>query len=296
MGIPELQLERWSHQGAITTSKETYGTIKAALEDAEANYHWKDYEIYLQGSYGNDTNIYTESDVDIVIQLNSTFHSNKETLPPDQRELYQKDFEPASYHIGEFRKDVIDILSKHFGSYVEDGKRSVKVHSLGNRREADVVVCTEYRKYDYYLGRNFSRFVGGMRIYNQGEEVINYPKLHSESLTSKQKGTGSRYKPLVRVLKNIKAKLVELEAIDEKTAPSYFLEGWLYNAPNELYVNNIGQRFVGVVNWLLQADEKNFLMPHGMYGLFGDGSTQWNHQKYKTFRDALVVLWNNWGK
>ena len=297
MGIPESQLERWSHQGAVTTSKETYGTIKGALEDTAAKYHHKDFEIYLQGSYGNDTNIYEESDVDIVVQLNSTFHSNKESLPSDQFELHERDFGPASYHIGEFRKDVIDILSEHFGfSYIEDGKRSVKVHSFVYIREADVVVCTQYRKYDYYLGKSCCSFVEGMRIYNQGEEVINYPKLHTESLTLKQKGTHSRYKPLVRILKNIKTKLVELQAIEEKTAPSYFLEGWLYNAPNELYVNSIGDRFFGVVDWLLKADEKGFIMPHGMYSLLGNASTQWDSLKYKTFSGALVGLWNNWGK
>ena len=62
MGIPESQLERWSHQGSITQSSETYNTIRNVLDDAASPYAGKDYTIFLQGSYGNDTNIYAESD------------------------------------------------------------------------------------------------------------------------------------------------------------------------------------------------------------------------------------------
>ena len=58
MGIPEAQLETWSHQGAIATSRDTYIAIANALRDSSAGYANKDFDIYLQGSYGNDTNIY----------------------------------------------------------------------------------------------------------------------------------------------------------------------------------------------------------------------------------------------
>ena len=84
MGIPSSQIEIWSHQGAVRTSSETYHAIRDALYDANAAYSDMDFEVYLQGSYCNDTNIYAESDVDVVIQLNSTFHSNKKLLPQEQ--------------------------------------------------------------------------------------------------------------------------------------------------------------------------------------------------------------------
>ncbi len=73
MSIPESQLEIWSHQGSVTQSSATYNTIKSALEVEGSPYADKDYEVFLQGSYGNDTNIYAESDVDIVIKLNDCF-------------------------------------------------------------------------------------------------------------------------------------------------------------------------------------------------------------------------------
>ena len=74
MPIPESQLETWSHQGSITQSSATYNTIKDVLEGKNTPYAGKSYKVFLQGSYGNDTNIYTESDVDIVIRLDDCFH------------------------------------------------------------------------------------------------------------------------------------------------------------------------------------------------------------------------------
>lgn len=57
MAVPESQLETWSHQGSISQSSSTYATIKRAIEASDTKYADKDYEVFLQGSYGNDTNI-----------------------------------------------------------------------------------------------------------------------------------------------------------------------------------------------------------------------------------------------
>ena len=73
MPIPESQLETWSHQGSITQSSNTYNSIKNVLEAGTTPYASKNFKVFLQGSYGNDTNIYAESDVDIVIRLDDCF-------------------------------------------------------------------------------------------------------------------------------------------------------------------------------------------------------------------------------
>ena len=73
MAIPEYQLDTWAKQGSVTQSAGTYDTIKRVLEDKNAPYAGKDFSIFLQGSYGNDTNVYRDSDVDIVICLNQSF-------------------------------------------------------------------------------------------------------------------------------------------------------------------------------------------------------------------------------
>ena len=73
MAIPEAQLDTWSAQGSITQSKNTYASIKGVLESANSPYYQRSFVSFLQGSYGNDTNIYADSDVDVVAGGKSRF-------------------------------------------------------------------------------------------------------------------------------------------------------------------------------------------------------------------------------
>ena len=81
MAIPDAQLETWSHQGSVTQSSITYQIIRDALFDSSAAYANKLFDVFLQGSYGNDTNIFAESDVDVVIRLDSIFVYDGRNLP-----------------------------------------------------------------------------------------------------------------------------------------------------------------------------------------------------------------------
>lgn len=74
MAIPEAQLHTWSKKGADAQSRDTYATVKRVLEDRNAPYYSKSYASFLQGSYANDTNVYRDSDVDVVMRLDSTFY------------------------------------------------------------------------------------------------------------------------------------------------------------------------------------------------------------------------------
>ena len=76
MSIPEKQLETWSHQGSIRQSSITYNRIKHVLEAEDVLYTNKSFEVFLQGSYGNHTNIFAESDVDIVIRLDECWQQD----------------------------------------------------------------------------------------------------------------------------------------------------------------------------------------------------------------------------
>src|SRR3954464_14222055 len=118
MAIPEAQLVTWSHQGASAGSKTTYATIKTALEDQKAVYKDKDFKVFLQGSYGNDTNIYAESDVDVVIRLDSIYYYDTSTLLPQELQTFQAGFSAATYGYGVYRAHVMEALQKSFGKDV----------------------------------------------------------------------------------------------------------------------------------------------------------------------------------
>src|SRR5437870_12922760 len=106
MTIPATQLDTWSHQGSVTQSKQTYATVKNALEAPTALYTSRSFTVFLQGSYGNDTNIYAESDVDVVIRYDGAFFDDLSRLPPDQVAAYNGAFSNGTYLYNDFKRHV----------------------------------------------------------------------------------------------------------------------------------------------------------------------------------------------
>ena len=71
MGIPESRLSKWSDHGSQDASKRTHETIRKVLDQYPPLSEVK-YDVRLQGSYSNKTNIQGDSDVDVVLELQST--------------------------------------------------------------------------------------------------------------------------------------------------------------------------------------------------------------------------------
>jgi hypothetical protein len=103
---------------------------------------------------------------------------------------------------------------------------------------------------------------------------VNYPKQHSANVTAKQKTTNGWFKPMVRILKNMRGSLVKSGAINAKTAPSYSLEGLLYNVPNDRFGTSYGDSFVEAFNWILQANRDQLLCANEQYYLVRDNAVR----------------------
>jgi hypothetical protein len=283
MAIPESQLKTWAHQGAITTAKATADSIKNAL-NSYANWpDGADPEIYLQGSYKNDTNIRGDSDVDVVAQLNSNFYSN---LSEEQKRTLG--LSPASYRWTNFREDVLKALKNYYGqSQIIEGNKSLKVRANNGRLPADVVVCSQYKKYKTV---NSSDYVRGICFWtkNDNRQVINYPKIHYANGVSKHQNSSEWYKPVVRLFKNSRGN------ISRDATPSYFLECMLYNVPDSKFGKSYGDTFCNVVNWLNETSLDNLVCQNGQLKLFGLTQEQWDTNQAKAFIKNLISLWNNW--
>lgn len=296
MGIPESQLDTWSHQGSITQSSTTYATIKSALETKNTAYSGKSYEVFLQGSYGNDTNIYAESDVDIVIRLDAIYYYDTSALTPEDLATFSANFTPGTYPYADYKSDVVAALQKRFGSDVKPGTKSIKIKANGSRRSADVIVATEFRRYysaPFGLG---PQFTPGICFFTSGgQRIVNFPKQHSQNSTAKHQATGMWFKPMVRIMKNMRSKLVETGSIEPGSAPSYFLEGLLYNVPNDKFGKKYTTTFVEAMNWIRQADKNALVCANGQYYLRRDDAAEcWPCAACDGFINSAVKLWNNW--
>ena len=137
MTIHLAQLETWSGQGSITQSKNTYATVKAALEDATATYTDRNFKVFLQGSYGNDTNIYAESDVDLVIRYDCAFFHDIEERPTDEQGAFNAAYSTKpTYSYSDFKEHVRRALKSKFGESVKPNTKAIKIGASGNRRNA----------------------------------------------------------------------------------------------------------------------------------------------------------------
>ncbi len=296
MSIPESQLETWSHQGSITQSSLTYNTLKDGLEAAGTPYAGMGYDVFLQGSYGNDTNIYAESDVDIVIRLKDCFRHDLKKLPDDQQEAFRAAHSDATYTHVHFKRDVLSVLKAAYGNDVHSGDKATNIAANGTRRKADVIAAIQYRRYHKFLSISDQAYDEGICLFNgAGECIANYPKQHSDNCTKKHQNTQKRFKPMVRVLKNLRGSLIAKNMIADGVAPSYYLEGLLYNVPDSLFTTSYEDCFVNCIKWIQEADRSKFVCANEQYYLlWEDSPVTWRVSKCDAFLAAAVDLWNQW--
>ena len=297
MAIPESQLETWSHQGSITKSSSTYNTIKSVLEANTTPYASKNFEVFLQGSYSNDTNIYAESDVDIVIRLDDCFQSDLSKLTDAEKAAYKSAFRDATYTHIDFKRDVVSVLTEQYGTAVKAGDKAVAIDASGSRRKADVIVAIQFRRYFKFRSAVDSEYVEGICFWNgKGELIANYPKQHSANLTMKHQSTSEWFKPVARVFKNVRSRMVDDGLIRAGVAPSYYIEGLLYNVPNEKLTTSYQDCVVNTLNWYRQeALKADLICANEQYYLLRDGyHTCWNQSNCDVFVETAVRLWNEW--
>lgn len=295
MSISEKQLETWSHVGSQAQSAATYRTIKAVLEDRAAPYSGRSFDVFLQGSYGNDTNVYAESDVDIVICLTDAYHSDTSGLDPADKTAYDANFTRASYGFADFKKDVTAWLTKNFGASVEPGRKAIFVPGNNGRRDADVIVCIEHHRYTSYRSAyDNQHHVGITFLTSDGDRIINFPKQHMRNFTAKHQATQSRFKPNVRVLKNIRNAMVDEGFLRDGVAPSYFLEGMFCSVPNQNFVGSYQQSFEKCLYWLERCNASELSCANDLHWLIREGShICWNMKDYQTFLVAARQYWNS---
>jgi len=297
MPISESQLETWAHQGAVAQSKDTYATIRTALQDSSAPYAGKSYDLFLQGSYCNDTNVYADSDVDVIMKLNSIFYHDISDLPPDEQALYNAARSSADYSADDFKNAVFTHLGRKFPSKITSGNKAIYIGADANRRETDVVPCVQFRRYLRFRSWTDNSYIEGITFWsNGGTQIINYPKQHSENCTRKHQATLQWFKPTVRILKNMRNSMVSKGYLAKGIAPSYFLEGMLYNVPNSVFGKTYQATVANAINWVIECPDRSKLVcaNEEYYLLYDDSPVTWRAENLQKYLDAVLRFWDSY--
>jgi hypothetical protein len=299
MNVTESQLENyWSNRGAISEAQNTHESIRTALD----RHDWPiqfDYDVYLQGSYRNHTNIYGDSDVDVVVELTSIWRRSLSGLTDRQKQAYHEKYSPASKSLDDFHQHVLEALRAQYSSgpfepdRVEQGDKCIKVDT--GYLDTDVVVCQTYRNYVESEGTDPDKFYfhPGITFQTQsGKRIVNYPKVHYKRGTRKHQNTSERFKPMVRCFKNARSHLVEKGEIPEDLAPSYFIECLVHNTPDRCFKSSYRDSFEAIIDHHQGSNLSGMRTQDGILPMFGSDETQWSLRKASLTLKAWKKLLN----
>jgi hypothetical protein len=293
VAISETQLETWSTSGKTGQFTDTYKSIRSNLLDGLAPYPVGNCEAFLQGSYGNDTNVWADSDVDIVLKHNGAFYYDISEMTPKEQQAFNAVFSSdAAYGYPQFKSDG-EAWIKRLYNGVQLRKKAVFVPGNNSRRNADVLVCQQFRRY-YSYGLGVDGYHEGIAFFSGGKRIENFPKQHTENCTAKHQATKGNFKPMVRVFKNMRNSIIEKGMLADGVAPSYFIEGMLSNVPNEKFTGDYQDIWVACFNWVVTADETKLTTASGLHWLVRETtSVCWPTANFHAFTAALKKYWES---
>jgi len=206
-------------------------------------------KLFIQGSYANNTNVRTQSDVDIAVVQEDIFQTLYRAGVTDQR----YGFTTAALSSKTFKDEVQECLVSKFCHDVERKNKSIKIHGNTYRKDADTVPCRRYRDYRQDYSDNSENYIGGIVITaDDREQIINYPEQHIANGRKKNIDTNHYYKKMVRIIKKMRYLMEDASYSSAKFISSFGLESLLWNIPDTLFMTYSIYRFEfgEIVNYL----------------------------------------------
>lgn len=230
MRVSEEQLVRWAKTPSETEEVKCQNAVSRITEVIKDNFG-NDVSVFLQGSYRNRTNVRQDSDVDIVVLHKGYYFSDIDRLSESEKVAYQKNLVRSEYGFSQFKNEVHCALINDFGVMAVTRKnKCIRVNGNNYRISADVIPCFIHKRFS---SLDFVAAEGVEFISDAGIHIRSFPKQHYDNGVRKNKNTNEIYKPVVRILKNIRKDLIDQGAITIESMPSFFIECLVWNVlPN----------------------------------------------------------------
>lgn len=183
-------------------------------------------KVFAKGSYANNTNVKSDSDVDIAVKCMDVQYWEEHTdgAHPSASGSYTGIWTP-----GKLRAELVAAMETKFPGEVDtSGSTAIHVAATSSRVDIDVVPCFDFR---YYLSNTSWR--DGAKVFKKdGTEIVNYSEQQLAKGIDKNNRTGRSYKRTVRILKRLENAMVE--SGHHREVPSYFMECLAYNVPDSI--------------------------------------------------------------
>ena len=286
----EAKLAGWTGPSSDTERDKQARTERMVREAVKAYSAFQgfNFRVYAKGSYPNNTNVRTDSDVDIAVQCREAIYRGgtpEVTLPS-----YTGPWTPSV-----LRSEVEKALRVKFPGQVDvSGTVAIRVATSSARVNADVVPCFTYK---YYFGLDNCR--EGTAIFKKdGSRIENYPQQHLELGRSTNLDTSHQFKKAVRILKRVGNAM----AADQihKEVPSFFIECLVYNCPDRLFslptwtdrINRMLFRIWDSTQGDIEPeDNARWLEVNKCKYLFAPGQAWTRHRCARVLKSGLELPW-----
>lgn len=286
----EDKLSGWTGPSSETEKDKQDRTERMIREaiDSHAPFNSCSLKVYAKGSYANNTNVRSDSDVDINVECTDALYWEAiEQGVHTPSEIYEGVWTPAKLRF----ELLVALKAKFFDQVDNSGSIAIQINSSSSRIEADVVPCFSFR---YYMK---NEAISGTKIFKtDGRSIVNYPAQQLENGIAKNKQTGYAYKKSVRLLKRIENAMTEDGVFRE--LPSFFMECLVFNCPDSVFAcSTWTDRLRGILFHIwdqLQGDEPTtgrWLEANKCVFLFHPGQ-KWSRNDGREF---AKTAWNYFG-
>ena len=276
MPIPEAQLETWSHQGAAIGSKTTVRVRKECTRIRVSQLHGSQFQRVLTGLLWEQYRTFSQKVMSTSLSVTKahTIATSKIASGLRQKELISlltEELHPTPM----IRLRGMLKLTDSFGADVRPGTKAINILANGSRRSADVIPAFNFRRYYRYKSDSDCGYFEGISFFTSAAKRIdNFPNVHSGNATTKHQATNGNFKPMIRIFKNIRGRLVDDGVLQKGDAPSYFIEGLLYNIPPAQFTGTYSNMVYNILKWLHDnPDHTKFVCVNERYYLLRDNDS-----------------------
>jgi len=237
MSSLEERLSGWRGPSSATEQEKQERVERMVREAIRAHAAFKGVglQVYAKGSYANNTNVRSDSDVDIAVRCTDACYWEEHTAGVHPASSsYTGIWTPAK-----LRTELVTALRAKFPDHVDtSGSTAIRINANSARVDADVVPCFDYRY--YFSATNWRE---GAKIFKKdGSSIVNYSEEQLRKGIAKNKATNSFFKQTVRILKRVENAMVEAGYHGE--VPSYFVECLTYNCPNDVLLRDTWEKTI----------------------------------------------------
>ncbi|WP_421248732.1 nucleotidyltransferase [Aeromonas jandaei] len=282
----EEKLASWTGPASITEKDKQDRTERMIREaiNAHAAFNNCSLNVFAKGSYANNTNVRSDSDVDIAVECTDVEYYN---VAP-----YAKAPQSAPYTgiwtPEKLRNELVAAMEAKFPDKVDSsGSVAIQINSSSARVDADVVPCFSYRYYMQVGSRE------GTKVFKKdGSSIVNYPVQQLNNGTAKNNATNYAYKKCARLLKRLENEMANNSVYKE--LPSFLMECLAYNCPDKVFMHPtwtqcLKEMLIHIWNELEGAEpteeNKRWLEVNECKYLFHSGQ-KWTREDAREFANA----------